>query len=202
MLMTSAAEALEETAAPPASLTVPDALEESVDAGMMPAYAEENSAPVQCTVSEVVGGEEAMPSVHADLVLDVEGRSDQNVRTPSSKAEGQGEIAGPLGALKVAGGIHVDPSVTSLCPLTPPSSEAQGEPAVKVEEGARVSLNPEVVNAEHEGLAALAMEAPEMERADKPLQEVEEEVVAMPLLQDRHHPLEYIPPFAREDVFC
>ena len=97
--------------------------------------------------------------------------------------------------------MRVDDSVTSLCPLTPPSSEAQGEPAVKVEEGG-VSLNQEVVNAEHEGLAASAMEAPGVKRVDELLQEVEEEVVAMPLLQDRHHPLEYIPPFAREDLFC
>jgi len=201
MLNSSGAEALEETAAAPASLAVGDALEERVDAGTMLTYTEKDGAPVQCTFSEVVGGEEAMPTFHDDLVLDVEGASDQNVRAPSTKAEEQEEVAGPLGALEEAGGIHVDHSVTSLCSLKPPSSEAQEEHAVEVEEG-RVSLNPEVVDAKHEGLAALAMEAAGIERVDEPLQEVKEEVVVIPLLQDQHHPLEYIPPFAREDVFC
>ena len=69
-------------------------------------------------------------------------------------------------------------------------------------EEAGVSLNPEVVDAEREGLAALAMEAAEMERVHEPNQQMEEEMVAMPLLRDRHHPLEFIPPFAREELFC
>lgn len=199
--MTSGAEALEETSAAPASLTVPEALEEPVDAGMMPAYAEEDGASVQCTFSEAVEEEKAMPTFHDDLVVDVEGAGHQHVRTSSTQAEEQGEIAGPLGALEEAAEIHFDHSVASLCPLTPPSSEAQGEPVVKVKEGG-VSLNPEVVIAEHEGLAAPAMEALKMERLDEPLQQMEEEMVAVPLLQNQHHPLEYIPPFAREDVFC
>lgn len=195
------ADALEDTAAAPPSVAAADALEQHVDAGIVPIYTGRNSVPVQCTFSQGVGGEGAMPSVHDDLVVDVEGASDQNVRAPSTKAEEQGEIAGPLGALEKAAPFPVDHSVTSLCSHTPPSSQAQGEPAVEVEE-AGVSLNPDVVDAVREGLAALAVEAAEMERVDEPLEEMEEKMVAMPLLQDRHHPLEYIPPFAREDVFC
>jgi len=206
MLMTSAAEALEEIAPAPASMAAADALEQPVGAGMMPTYAKEGGAPVQCTFSEAVEGEEAMPIIYDDLVLDVEGASDQNVRAPSTEAEKKEEAAVPMAAFEEAEGIHVDHSVSSLCPLMPPSAEAQGEPAVEVEgasvEEAGLWLNPDVVDAEREGLAALAVEAAEMERVDEPIQQVKEQVVAVPLLQDRHHPLEYIPPFAREDVFC
>lgn len=205
-MLTSAAEALEETAPAPASLAAADALEQPVDAGMMPTYAEEGGAPVQCTFSGAVGGEEAMLTTHDDRVLDAEGASDQNVRAPSTEAEKEEEAAVPMAAFEEVGGTHVDPSVSSLCPLTPPSAEAQGEPAVEVGgagvEEAGVSLNPDVDDAERDGLAALAMEATEMERVDERNQQMEEEMVAMPLLRDRHHPLEYIPPFAREDVFC
>ena len=205
-LASLAAEALEETAPAPASMAAADAFEESVDAGMMPTYAEEGGTPVQCTFSKAVGGEEVMPTIQGDLVLDVEGASDQNVRAPSTEAGKEEEAAVPMVAFEEAGGIHVDHSVSSLCPLTPPAAEAQGEPAVEVEgagvEEAGVSLNPEVVDAEREGLAALAMEAAEMERVHEPNQQMEEEMVAMPLLRDRHHPLEFIPPFAREELFC
>jgi len=206
MLVTSAAEALEETAPAPASMAAADAFKGPVDAGLMPTYAEKGGALVQCTFSEAVDGEDAMLTIHDDLVLDVEGASDQNVRAPSTEAEKEEEAAVPMTAFEEAGGIHVDHSVSSLCPLTPPSAEAQGEPAIEVEgagvEEAGVLLNPDVVDAGREELAALAMEAAEKERVDEPNQQMEEEMVAMPLLQVRLHPLEYIPPFAREDVFC
>lgn len=200
MLMTMAADEREDTPAASASAAAADALEDPLDTDSMSIYTGGATAPVHGTFSEVVGGEKAMPSIHADLGLDVEVGSDQNVRAALTNAEEKREITGSLNTLKEANGINVDHSVTSLCPLTPPWPEAHEEPAVEVEE-VGVSLNPQVTDAEHAGHAALAMEATEVEVKGEPSQQMED-MVAMPLLHDRRHPLEFIPPFVRDDFFC
>lgn len=208
MLVTSAAEAVGETAMP--AMTKLDALMEPVDAdaGMVPISTEEDTVSVQCAFSEEAEGEELTPILHHDLIRDAEEMSEENVRAPPGQAEGEKEkkddeeegVADPMAAPEAVTNVHADPSVSALCPLTPPSSsKIQGEPIVEVAE-VGVSPNPDVVDAEEN--EALEVQAADMGRVDEPIQQLEEQKVAMPLPQVRHHPLEYIPPFAREDVFC
>jgi len=199
LLMTIAEDEREDIPAAPASAAVVDTLKDTFDARFMSIHTVGSAAPVQCTFSEALEGEKAMPSDHADLGLGVEEGGDQNVRAAFTNSEEKREIAETWNAFKEADGINVDHSVASLCPLTPSRSEAQEEPAFEVEE-VGVSPNSQVMETEQLGHRVMTMEAAEKELKGEPSQQMEEKVI-MQLLH-RRHPLDFIPPFVRDDIVC